>query len=308
MAAGLDTDTMTDDRATPTDERIAPMDDRVARACRFIDAYDEGVPTLDEIAAHVGLSPTHFQKLFTRALGISPRDYADSRRVDRVKARLRAGDDVAGALYEAGYGSSSRLYEKADAALGMTPATYRRGGEGARIAQAVVPCALGRILVAATERGICFIGFGDDAAALAAELRAEFPKAEIVPDVGILEEWLEEVLRRVEGRPARRDLPLDVQATAFQRRVWRALQEIPHGQTRTYREIAARLGQPTASRAVGRACATNPVSIVIPCHRAIRGDGGLAGYRWGLDRKRRLIDTERQRGGGRKAGAKERAG
>lgn len=268
-------------------------DDRIQRACRFIDDYADGVPTLGEVAAHVGLSPSHFQRLFTKTVGISPRQYADSRRVGRVKALLRNGDDVAGALYEAGYGSSSRLYEKSDAHLGMTPATYRRGGEGARIVHTVRPCALGQVLVAATERGICFVAFGDDARALRGQLAAEFPAAEIGPDVGILEEWVDEVLRRVEGRAPSRDLPLDVRATAFQRQVWQALAAIPRGETRTYAQIAAILGRPSAYRAVGRACATNPASIVIPCHRAVRGDGGLAGYRWGVARKARLIEAER---------------
>jgi AraC family transcriptional regulator of adaptative response/methylated-DNA-[protein]-cysteine methyltransferase len=264
----------------------------VQRACRFIESYGESVPKLAEIAAHVGMSPTHFQKLFTRLVGISPRDYADSQRVGRVKSLLREGDDVTGALYEAGYGSSSRLYEKSDQLLGMTPATYRKGGAGARMAYSFSHCPLNLLLVAATERGICFIAFGDEEAELLNELRAEFPAAEIVPDQGILEAWTVDVLRMVQGHTPSSHLPLDVQATAFQRQVWQALTDIPLGETRTYSEIAASLGKPTAQRAVGRACATNPVSIVIPCHRAIRGDGGLAGYRWGLERKKRLIETE----------------
>lgn len=270
------------------------QDDRIRRACRFIDDYADGVPSLGEVAAHVGLSPTHFQKLFTRTVGISPRDYADSRRVGRVKELLRGGDDVAGALYEAGYGSSSRLYEKSDEHLGMTPATYRKGGAGARIVHTLRPCALGQMLVAATERGICFVAFGADADALLGELSHEFPAAEIGPAAGILSGWVDEVVRRVEGRAPSADLPLDVRATAFQRKVWRALTAIPRGETRTYAQIAAGLGQPTAYRAVARACATNPASIVIPCHRAIREDGTLAGYRWGLDRKQRLLETERE--------------
>jgi AraC family transcriptional regulator of adaptative response/methylated-DNA-[protein]-cysteine methyltransferase len=268
-------------------------DDRIQRACRFIDDYAEGVPTLGEVAAHVGLSPSHFQRLFTKTVGISPREYADSRRVGRVKALLRNGDDVAGALYEAGYGSSSRLYEKSDAHLGMTPATYRKGGAGARIVHTLRPSPLGLMLVAATERGICFVAFGDDKDALLGKLGDEFPAAEIGPDTGILSGWVDEVARRIEGRSPSIDLPLDVRATAFQRKVWQALTAIPRGETRTYAQIAAGLGQPTAQRAVARACATNPAPIVIPCHRAIRADGGLAGYRWGIERKRRLIDSER---------------
>lgn len=290
---------MTPDAAAPAPATAAPaipgavQDARIERACRFIDGFEEGVPTLRQIADHVGLSPAWLQKRFTEALGVSPKQYADQRRRERLKALLREGDEVTGALYEAGYGSSSRLYESSDATLGMTPATYRRGGAGARIAWTAAPCALGLLLVAATERGICFVAFGDSEDALLAELRAEFPHAGIVPDIGILEAWTAEVLRRVEGRPPRETLPLDVRATAFQQRVWRALTEIPQGETRTYSEIARSLGKPSAQRAVGRACATNPVSIVIPCHRARRSDGGLAGYRWGIERKEALIAAER---------------
>ncbi len=277
----------------PATSPPTPQDRRIEQACRFIDGFDDGVPTLRQIADHVGLSPAWLQKRFSEALGVSPRQYADQRRRERLKSLLREGDEVTGALYEAGYGSSSRLYESSDATLGMTPATYRRGGAGARIAWTAAPCALGLLLVAATERGICFVAFDDSEAALGAELRAEFPHAEIVPDIGILEAWTAEVLRRVEGRPPRETLPLDVRATAFQQRVWRALTEIPQGETRTYSEIARSLGKPAAQRAVGRACATNPVSIVIPCHRAKRSDGGLAGYRWGIARKEALIEAEK---------------
>lgn len=273
------------------------IDELVERACRFIDGFDDGGPSLGQIADHVGLSPAYFQKRFTRALGVSPKQYADSRRRERLKALLRDGDEVTGALYEAGYGSSSRLYEKSDAQLGMTPATYRRGGAGARMAWTVADCSLGLLMVAATDRGICFVAFDDDEQVLVDELRAEFPEAEIVPDIGILETWTAEVLRLVEGQAPRETLPLDVRATAFQQQVWKALTDIPAGETRTYSQIAKALGKPRAQRAVGRACATNPVSIVIPCHRAKRSDGGLAGYRWGVERKKRLIATEQRAAG-----------
>lgn len=269
----------------------------VAQACRYIERFDDGVPTLSEVAAHVGLSPTYLQKQFTKALGVSPKQYADTVRRERLKSLLRDGDEVTGALYEAGYGSSSRLYEKSDAFLGMTPATYRKRGAGARMAWTTRPCSLGLLLVAATERGICFVAFDDDKDVLVSELRDEFPEAEIVPDIGILETWTEEVLRRVDGGEPRKTLPLDVRATAFQQKVWLALTQIPMGETRTYSQIATALGKPTAQRAVGRACATNPVSIVIPCHRARRQDGGLAGYRWGMERKDKLIQTEKAAAG-----------
>lgn len=282
-------------------EKPTPTDKLIARACAFIDSRDDAPPTLAEVAAHVGLSVAYFQKRFTRALGLSPKQYADTRRRERLKSLLRDGDDVTGALYEAGYGSSSRLYEKSDAQLGMTPATYRNRGAGARMAWTVAPCSLGLLLVAATERGICFVAFDDDEASLVAELKAEFPEAEIVPDIGILETWTHEVLRMVDGKMPREALPLDVRATAFQQRVWNALTDIPLGETRTYSQIAKALGKPNAQRAVGRACATNPVSIVIPCHRAKRQDGAYAGYRWGIERKRRLIETEQSAAGKSKA-------
>jgi len=285
------TPTMTPTMTTPT-KRKTEIDETVETACRFIDGFDDGAPSLQQIADHVGLSPAYFQKRFTRALGVSPKQYADSRRRDRLKALLREGDEVAGALYEAGYGSSSRLYEKSDSQLGMTPATYRRGGAGARMAWTTARCSLGLLLVAATDRGICFVAFDDDEQVLVDELRAEFPEAEIVPDIGILETWTAEVLRMIEGHAPHDTLPLDVRATAFQQQVWKALTEIPAGETRTYSQIAKALGKPKAQRAVGRACATNPVSIVIPCHRAKRADGGLAGYRWGVNRKQQLIATE----------------
>lgn len=266
----------------------------VRKACAAIDAATEGPPTLAELGKRLGVSPHHLQRVFKKLMGISPRQYADERRLGRLKARLRRGEAVTGALYEAGYSSSSRLYETASDHLGMTPGTYRRGGEGAEIRFTIVDCTLGRLLVAATGHGLCFLGFGDDDDELEEELRGEFPKAEEIrrDDTG-LTAWIAPLIAHLAGRTGDLPLPLDVQATAFQRRVWEALRTIPAGETRTYREIAAQLGQPSASRAVGSACARNPVSLVIPCHRVVREDGGLGGYRWGLERKQRLIETER---------------
>lgn len=277
------------DHAPAADHRVAA----VRAACRHIDSATAAPPTLRALAADVGLSPSHLQKLFSRMMGISPRQYADARRLARFRAAVRGGDDVTGALYEAGYGSSSRLYERADGQLGMTPARYRKGGAGARIAYAIADCAFDRVLMAATERGVCFLGFGDDDAALAGTLAAEFPAAEIRRDENGLGPWLRAVLAYLTGREPHPHLPLDLRATAFQRQVWQALSDIPAGETRSYSEIAAALGKPGAQRAVGHACATNPVSLLIPCHRAIRSDGGLGGYRWGLERKRALLDRER---------------
>jgi len=219
-------------------------------------------------------------------------------RIGRLKRGLKAGEGVADALYGAGYGSPSRLYEKAPARLGMTPASYARGGRGARIAFTVVdhplPAAPGRLLVAATDVGLCMIALGDDDDVLEAELRADYPAAEIRRDDGALAECLAAVFAVTDGRLPHEALSLDVRATAFQAQVWQRLQEIPRGETRTYGEIAAAMGRPTAARAVGRACALNPVSLVVPCHRAVGGDGALHGYRWGLQRKQALLDQEKE--------------
>jgi AraC family transcriptional regulator of adaptative response/methylated-DNA-[protein]-cysteine methyltransferase len=262
--------------------------------CRYIEANLEGPLTLADLGRRAGLSPQHLQRTFKRVTGISPRQYADACRLGRLKSRLRQRRTVTMALYEAGYGSSSRLYERASSQLGMTPATYQRGGRAMDIHYNLADCPLGRLLLAATERGVSAVYFGDNDAALEAALAREYPAARISRDNGRLRPWLAELLEHLRGRQPHLDLPLDVQATAFQWRVWQELRLIPHGTTRTYQEIAERLGQPTAARAVARACATNPVSVIIPCHRVVRGDGDLAGYRWGLERKRQLLDQERE--------------
>src|SRR6266516_4533359 len=253
---------------------------RACRRCRPGEAAppDPGVPLVRTVQ---------------RVLGISPRQYRDARRVDRFKAELRAWGRVSPALYEAGYGSTSRVYERAHAQLGMTPATYSRGAPGTRIAFTVVPCALGRLLVAATPRGICRVSLGSGADDLEAGLAAEFPAAQLRRDRGALAASVGALLRYLDGRAEPLDLPLDVRATAFQRRVWEALRRIPYGTTRSYGEIARTIGKPSATRAVARACATNPAALVIPCHRVVRADGGLGGYRWGVARKRALLEQER---------------
>lgn len=283
-------------RCRPTEaEAPDPGLAMVRRLCRFMDGRevdDAGPPTLAELGAHVGRSPYHLQRTFKRVMGITPRQYADARRLGRLKSELRRGEPVAGALYGAGYGSSSRLYERAPGQLGMTPATYAKGGAGARIGFAIVESALGRLLVGATARGVAAVCLGEDDRVLEAELRAEYPAAEIARDERGVGRWAEAIVRHLAGAEPRLELPLDVRATAFQWRVWEELRRIPAGETRSYREIAARLGKPKAQRAVGRACATNPVSLVVPCHRAVREDGGLGGYRWGLERKRALLARE----------------
>jgi AraC family transcriptional regulator of adaptative response/methylated-DNA-[protein]-cysteine methyltransferase len=226
-------------------------------------------------------------------MGITPRQYADSIRVARLKSDLRKGTDVTTALYEAGYGSASRLYERSDSQLGMTPAVYRRGGRGMKISYVVTDCSLGRVLVATTERGISAVYMGDSDSRLAVALRKEYPNAEIRRGEDESSRWVREIVRHLAGSQPRLDLPTDVVATAFQRRVWETLRSIPPGKTRTYSEVARAIGRPSAIRAVARACATNPTSIVVPCHRVIRSDGSLGGYRWGLDRKKLLLEQER---------------
>ena len=206
---------------------------------------------------------------------------------------LRAGKSIADALYETGYGSSSRVYERSNAQLGMTPATYRKGGQGMKIGYTIAKSPVGKVLVAATERGVSAVYLGDAESTMITELREEYPRAEIAPATDSFQRWVREIVQRVEGKQPRLELPLDLQATAFQRRVWKELQQIPRGRTRTYSQVARSLGKPKAVRAVARACATNPVSIVVPCHRVIREDGALAGYRWGLSRKEQLLAQER---------------
>jgi AraC family transcriptional regulator, regulatory protein of adaptative response / methylated-DNA-[protein]-cysteine methyltransferase len=271
----------------------------VERACRYIEArreIGEGVVTLSDLGAHCGMSPWHLQRLFKAIMGLTPRQYADAHRVRRLKDGLQQGESVAGATFDAGYGSSSRIYERASAELGMTPATYRKGGLGAEIGYAIAGSPLGRLLAAATPKGVCFVGIGEEEAPLEAELRREFPKAAAIRrDEGRLGSAIAAILAYLEGSAPHLDLPVDIRATAFQRRVWEELRRIPYGETRSYAEIAQAVGAPAAVRAVGRACATNPVALIVPCHRVVRGDGSLSGYRWGLARKQALLEREGDR-------------
>jgi AraC family transcriptional regulator of adaptative response/methylated-DNA-[protein]-cysteine methyltransferase len=264
----------------------------VERACRRLEAGADGRLRLDRLAGELGVTSQRLARLFRRHLGITPQQYVQARRIEAFRSEVRNGRSIASALYQAGYGSGSRLYERAPAELGMTPAAYRRGGAGARIAYSVVKCGLGRLLVAGTERGICMVSLGSSEAGLEAALFLEFPGAEIQRDDDGLRSWTRELEARLEGVEPSADLPLDVRATGFQRRVWEELRKIPWGKTRTYGEIARALGQPTAARAVARACATNPAALVIPCHRVVPAGGGAGGYRWGAERKSRLLRTE----------------
>jgi AraC family transcriptional regulator of adaptative response/methylated-DNA-[protein]-cysteine methyltransferase len=270
--------------------------DTVAEACRFLEArvadgVDGAVPLAD-VAAAVGASPDALRRAFVRTLGVTPRQYADTLRRERLRDALRAGADVTDALFDAGYGSTSRLYESAHSHLGMTPASYRAGGAGAAIAWTVTDSDLGRLLVAATERGLCFIQLGEDDATLEARLRDEFPEADLHRDDDALGAIIDAVLQRVAGDPAPADIPLDITGTAFQRRVWEALRHIPYGEVRTYGEIAAEIGSPKAVRAVGTACGSNPVGLVIPCHRVVPKAGGVGRYGFGADRKKALLARE----------------
>lgn len=264
----------------------------VGSLCEFIRDNPDGPHTLAALGRRAGLSPAHLQRVFKRVAGVSPRQFADACRLGRLKSGLKGGESVTTAMFAAGYGSSSRLYEKAAGQLGMTPGEYRGGGQ-ALIRFTTAACDLGRVLLAATDRGVCAVSLADTDEVLAEFLRAEFPAAELRRADAELAGWLAALLHRIAGTGPHPDLPLDVKGTAFQRRVWEELRKIPRGQTRTYAEVAATIGEPTAARAVARACATNPASVVIPCHRVVGSDGALRGYRWGLARKKKLLESEK---------------
>jgi AraC family transcriptional regulator, regulatory protein of adaptative response / methylated-DNA-[protein]-cysteine methyltransferase len=265
----------------------------VQRAVRHLAESAEESVRLAALARTLETTETTLRRAFLQVTGLAPRELAEALRIKRFKGMLRSGKNITDALYETGYGSSSRVYERSNAQLGMTPATYRKGGENMKIGYTVAKSPLGKVLVGATERGVSAVYLGDTESKLIAELREEYPRAEIAPAADSIQRWVREIVQRIEGKQPRMELPLDLQATAFQRRVWQELQRIPRGRTRTYSQVARSLGQPKAVRAVARACATNPVSIVVPCHRVIREDGTLAGYRWGLSRKERLLAEER---------------
>jgi AraC family transcriptional regulator of adaptative response/methylated-DNA-[protein]-cysteine methyltransferase len=266
--------------------------EKIGRACEFLERSG-GRTSLSRLAAQFGGSPYHFQRNFKRIVGVTPREYADAFRLRKVKRHLKSGRDVTTAMLEAGYGSSSRFYERAVPKLGMLPSTYRNGGEGMSIRFAIVDCPLGRLLVGATPRGVCAVSMGASDIVLERALEREYPSASIGRDTKALARWTRQVLEHLAGRRPRLDLPLDVQATAFQWQVWKALGSIPYGETRSYAEVAQALGRPRAARAVARACATNPVALAIPCHRVVPAAGGVGGYRWGAERKKSLLARER---------------
>jgi AraC family transcriptional regulator, regulatory protein of adaptative response / methylated-DNA-[protein]-cysteine methyltransferase len=264
----------------------------VETARKYLDEHPNETITLERLGQVTKTSPFHLQRTFKRIVGVSPKAYASARRLQRMKSKLRDGRTVSRATYDAGYGSGSRAYEHARTGLGMTPGSYRRGGRGMTIKHAVIQTPVGHVLVAATDRGLCSVMLGDDPAGLEDSLRREYPAASIQPGNGELQEYTHRVLRLLQGESSSA-LPLDVPGTAFQWQVWDALRRIPPGRTRSYGAIAAELGRPSSARAVARACASNRLALVIPCHRAVRGTGESGGYRWGVDRKQRLLEQER---------------
>lgn len=281
-------------RCQPQRARILdPQIELVQRVCRLLNQNDSESLKLAELAAQAGVSVFHLQRTFKKVMGISPRQYLTARRFGSFKQLVRKGESVTSSLYESGFNSSSRLYEHAAEELGMTPATYSRGGRGVIISYTTADSSLGRLLVATTARGVCAVKMGDSDPELENDLREEFPAAQIKRDDSALRETVQRILGQLDRNEPRVDLPLDIRSTAFQRQVWEKLREIPYGQTVSYGDVARALGNPGAVRAVGRACATNPVALVIPCHRVVREDKSLGGYRWGLERKKKLLEKER---------------
>ena len=285
-------------RCKPTGEpNKGAVGARIRKACELITQHVDEPLSLKQLAKAVGQSPFHFQRSFKAAVGLTPKEFHEAERVRVLKSGLKAGHSVTEAIYDAGFGSSSRVYERVDTRLGMTPLQYRQGGRGLSISHAAAQTPLGLLMIGATDRGICFIQFGDSEKKLEAQLVAEYPQATHAPmpkaQAGTFDAWMHALGDYLEGNRTALDLPLDVRGTAFQMRVWRYLQSIPYGEVQSYGEVARGIGQPSAVRAVANACANNTIALAIPCHRVIRGNGELGGYRWGLARKRTLIDRER---------------
>jgi AraC family transcriptional regulator of adaptative response/methylated-DNA-[protein]-cysteine methyltransferase len=276
---------------------LDPDTDRIRKICDYIESHANDPLPLDHLASRAGLSSFHFQRSFKAVVGLTPRQFVEARRLEILKEGLRSQPSVTAAIYEAGFGSGSRVYERVDTRLGMTPSAYREGGKNVAISYVSVNSELGRMMLAATDRGLCFVQFANDDDELLRLLRAEYPAAKIEaapePYSAQFETWMFALQEHLKGQETSLDLPLDLRATAFQMKVWRYLQSLPYGSVQTYSEVAAGIGQPTAVRAVANACANNRVALVIPCHRVIRGNGDLAGYRWGIERKRTLLDRER---------------
>jgi AraC family transcriptional regulator of adaptative response/methylated-DNA-[protein]-cysteine methyltransferase len=280
-------------RCRPTDESAASRHVAAIEKTCVLLRTSENIPSLGELADAAAISRFHFHRVFKQITGVTPRDYARSHRLGRLGEKLDSGQPIAASIYAAGFGSSSRAYEMAPGGLGMTPGARRRGGIGQTIRFVTVETPLGWALVAATDRGICMTALADNRESLEASLRQRFPAAKVIAEDGGLKDWADRIVRFITAPDRNLDLPLDIQGTAFQARVWRALQKIPLGKTASYAEIAAALGQPKAVRAVAQACAANKLALIVPCHRVIRSDGDLGGYRWGVERKRALLARER---------------
>jgi len=280
-------------RCRPLSNTAEPFED----LCRYIEQHSDERLDLATLAARAGLSRFHLQRTFKAAVGVTPKQYVEAHRVGKLKKELRQAKDVTEAVYEAGFGSSSRVYERADSRLGMTPKQYRKGGSGVTITYAPISTTVGVAMMGATDRGICFVQFGESREELLDSLRREYPAAKLEavadPAPDGFREWMEALTSHLAGARPALDLPLDIRATVFQMRVWDYLRAIPYGQVQSYAEVASGIGQPSAARAVARACASNRVAVVIPCHRVIRGTGELGGYRWGVERKQALLDGER---------------
>lgn len=278
-------------RCHPTAQTTA--DAAITRATRYLTRHADRTVELATLARVAGLSASHLQRRFKQIVGVSPREYQAACRAERFRGALRRGSSVTSAVYEAGYGSPSRVYDAAPTGRGMSPASYRRGGQGLEVGFVTVACSLGWLLVAATPHGLCAVRLGDSSAALEAELRREFPHAHVTEAAAVPAPWVAAIVNGVEGGGIHMSLPLDVRATAFQWKVWRALQTIERGETRSYSDIARQIGRPAAVRAVARACATNPLGLVIPCHRVVARSGAPGGYRWGSKRKQQLLGREK---------------
>jgi AraC family transcriptional regulator, regulatory protein of adaptative response / methylated-DNA-[protein]-cysteine methyltransferase len=274
------------------DTAISPKVETVIKACYVIEKSDVESLSLQTLGNETNVSPTYLQKVFKEIVGVSPKQYADEIRMQRFKRQVKRSGDVTNAMYEAGFGSSRGLYEKASERLGMTPATYKKGGQGMRINFTIIDSKLGRLLIGATEKGICSVTFGDDDKLLADNLFKEYPNAEFNLADDKFKNYAKTILSHLNGDQKTLDLPLDLRATAFQMRVWATLRQIPYGETRSYSDVAKEIGNERAVRAVARACATNPVALVTPCHRVIGSNGNLSGYRWGIERKKTLLETE----------------
>jgi len=283
-------------------DRIGVLDaatERVLAICHYIRSAPSESLTLARLGKRFSLSPAHLQRVFKQRVGISPLDYVEACRMDQLKRALRRGASVSEAIYDAGFSSPSRVYERSSRTMGMTPRRYAQRAQDERVEYTVVPCALGKVLIAATDKGICAIKLGDDPQSLERELREEFSAADISRRDGLRTDWVQGVVALAAGQPTHSDLPLDIRGTAFQQMVWKALRKIPAGKTRTYSQIATAIGHPDAVRAVAGACGANPTALVVPCHRVIRTGGGLGGYHWGLQRKRDLLASEQERAAAR---------